>query len=124
MDEGDPRSIVNANVDELPADATIAIDRASIATGDAMSYRADAAKLLDVEVDQLTWVLALIAADRLGWLQRGEPIQPEPAQDAANGRRRHPDLGGDLLARVALSAQRLDAGAYGRWGLARQGMGP
>jgi hypothetical protein len=36
--------------------------------------------LLDIEVDKLTWVLALIAADRLGWLQRGEPIQPEPTQ--------------------------------------------
>jgi hypothetical protein len=85
-----------------------------------MSDRADAAKLLDVEVDQLARVLALIAADRLGWLQRGEPIQPKAAQDAADGRCRHPDLSGDPLARVAPSAQRLDGGTRGRWGLAWQ----
>jgi len=46
-------------VDELPADAMMAIERAGIATADAMSHRADAAKLFDVEVDQLTRVLAL-----------------------------------------------------------------
>jgi hypothetical protein len=44
--EGDAGCIVDANVDELPADATMAIDRARIATGDA-----DAAKLLDIDVD-------------------------------------------------------------------------
>ena len=84
--------------------AIMVIDRATIPTGDAMSYRADAAKLLDVEVDQLARVLALIAADRLGRLQRGEPVQPEPMQDAADGCWRYPDLGCDLLAREALPA--------------------
>ena len=39
--------------------AIMVIDRATIPTGDAMSYRADAAKLLDIEVDQLAGVLAL-----------------------------------------------------------------
>ena len=78
-----------------------------------MSYGADAAELFDVEVDQLARVLTLISAHRLCWFQRGEPVQPEPAQDAADGRCRYPDLSGDLLARVALSAQRLDDGACG-----------
>src|SRR5262249_4553712 len=91
-------------------DATMAIDRASIATGDAMSHRADAAKLLDVEVDQLTRMLALIAADRLGLLPRGEPIQPPPPPDAARAVRRQPHPRGELLACVALPAQRLDRG--------------
>ena len=98
----------------------VAIDRARVPPGDAMSHRADPAELLDIEMDKLARVLALIAADRLGRLQRGEPIQPEPVQDAADGRRRYPDFGGDLLARVALPPQSLDNGTCGRWGLAWQ----
>src|SRR6516162_7684132 len=104
LHEGDARSIIDADVDELPTDAMMAIDRATIATGDAMSHRADPAELLNIEMDQLARVLALIAADRLGRLQRGESVQPEPMQDAADGCWRYPDLGCDLLARVALPA--------------------
>ena len=107
-------------MDELPADAMVAIDRAGIPPGDAMSHRADPAELLDVEVDKLAGVLALIAADRLGRLQRGQPIQPEPAQDAADGCGRYSKFAGDLLARVALPAQRLDSGTCGCRGLAWQ----
>lgn len=61
--------------------------------------------------------LALIATDRFGWLQRCEPIQPELAQDARDGRWRYRNLGGDLLARVVLSAQRPDRGTrdHGGW---------
>lgn len=44
------------------------IDRARIAAGDAMSHRADPAELLDIKVDKLTRVLALIAADQPRWL--------------------------------------------------------
>src|SRR5262249_40432313 len=116
--------MVDTDGDELPADAMVAIDRARIATGDAMSHRADAAKLLDIEMDELAGVLALIAADRLRWLQRGEPIQPEPAQGAADGRCRYPDLDNDLLGRVGLSSQHLNGGTRGCWSLAWQGMGP
>ena len=54
----------------------VAIDRAGIPPGDAMSHRADPAELLDVEVDKLAGVLALIAADRLGRLQRGHLFRP------------------------------------------------
>jgi len=105
-------------MDELPADAVVTIDRARIPPSDAVSHRADPAEFLDIEMDKLARVLALITADRLGGLQRGEPIQPEPAQDAADGRRRDPDLGRDLLARVAMSAQSLDSGTCGKLGLA------
>ena len=45
LDEGDARSIVDADVDELPADAMMAIDRARIATSDAMPHIANAAKV-------------------------------------------------------------------------------
>jgi hypothetical protein len=40
-------------------------------------------------------------------------LSAEPAEDAADGRRRYPDLRGDLLARVALPPQRLDRGTFG-----------
>jgi hypothetical protein len=43
-------------------------------------------------------------------------LSAEPAEDAADGRRRYPDLRGDLLARVALPPQRLDRGTFGGWG--------
>jgi hypothetical protein len=46
-------------VDELPADAMVAIDSAGIPPADAMSHRADPAKLFDTEMDQFAWVLAL-----------------------------------------------------------------
>src|SRR6516162_8105883 len=46
LHEGDARSIIDADVDELPTDAMMAIDRARIATGDAMSHRADPAAWL------------------------------------------------------------------------------
>ena len=39
-----------------------------------------------------------------------------PAQDAADGRCRHPDLSGDLLARVALAAPLLMVRAFGAHG--------
>jgi hypothetical protein len=74
LDEGNAWGIVDADVDELPADAMMAIERAGIATADAMSHRADAAKLFDVEVDQLTRVLALWT----GTLHALPPLRPSP----------------------------------------------
>ena len=73
-----------------------------------MADRADAAELLDVDVDQLAGLLALVAPDRLGRLQGLELVQAEPPQNAADGGRRDAGLGGDLLARPALAAQRFD----------------
>ena len=92
----------------------------SAVAGDAVADALEAAELLDVDVDQLAGMLALVAAHRLGRLQRREPVETQPPQDAADGRRRHADLGGDLLAGVALPAQSLDGGARGRRCLAWQ----
>jgi hypothetical protein len=65
-------------------------------------------------------VLALVAAYRLGRLQGRELVDAEPQQDAADGRRRQPDLGRNLLARIALAAQNLNDSARGRRRLAWQ----
>ena len=60
LDESDARGIVDADVDELPAYAEMAVDRAPISTGDAVSHGADPAKLL--EMDEFAWALAFIGA--------------------------------------------------------------
>ena len=100
-------------MDELPADATVTVDSARISPGNAMPDGADSAELLDIDVDEFTWLLAFIAPDRLSWLQSTQLVKAQAPKDAADGRRRDPDLRSDLLARVALSAQSLDHGARG-----------
>src|SRR5262245_9917780 len=92
----------------LPTDAEVAIDHARLSSGNAMSYGADAAELLDVDVDELARVLALVAPDRFGWLQGTQLVQAQPTQNPADGRWRYAGLGGDLLACPALTAQLFD----------------
>ena len=105
----------------LPADLAMgAVALACSIAGDAMAEPIELAELLDVDVDQLTRVLALIAPDRFSRLQRGELVEAEPPQDPADSRRRDADLGGNLLAGVALPAQSLDRRALGRRCLAWQ----
>ena len=95
-DESDAGGIVDADMDELPADAEMAIDHARVSSGDAVSYGADPAELLDVEMDQFAGVLALITADGLR-LQGAQLVQSQPAQNTADGGRRDAGLGGDRL---------------------------
>ena len=78
------------------------------AAGDAMADALETAELLDVDVDQLARLLPLVASDRLGGLERGDAIEAEALEDAADGRRRDAQLGGDLLAGPPLAAQGLD----------------
>ena len=54
--------------------AMVAVDRARIPPGDAMPHRADPAEFLDIEMDKLARVLAVIATDQLGERQRGTPV--------------------------------------------------
>jgi hypothetical protein len=42
--------------------------------GDPMADGVEAAELLDIEMDDLTWGLALIAESGLGGLDRREPV--------------------------------------------------
>jgi hypothetical protein len=69
LHERDPRSIVDADMDDLPTNAVVTVDRAGISPGDAVTYRANPTELLDIEVDQFTGVLAFIASNRFGRLQ-------------------------------------------------------
>jgi hypothetical protein len=115
--EGDAGVIVDADVHVFPADAAL-ITLASAVAGDAVSDLIELTELFDVDVDQLAGMLALIAPHRLGGLERGEPIEPEPPQDAAYGSGRDRELASDLGPSVALSAQNLDGIACGLGSLA------
>ena len=55
LHEGDARSIVDADMDALPADAMVTVDYAGLSSGDAMSDGTDAAEFLDIEMDELAW---------------------------------------------------------------------
>jgi hypothetical protein len=67
--EGNARGIIDADMDELPADAMVMVDHAGLPSGDPISHRADAAELLNIEMDEIARVLAFIAPDRFGRLQ-------------------------------------------------------
>ena len=79
----------------------------------------EAAELLDVDVDHVAGMFALVAAHRFGRLQVSEPRQPGAPQHPADGGRRDADLHGDVLAGQPLAAQGDDALGHGLSGQAR-----
>src|SRR6516165_5106842 len=94
-------------MDELPADAEMAVDHAGLSSRDPMAHRADPAELLDIDVDELTRLFPLVTADGLR-LQSAQLVQAQTTQNAADGGRRDADLGRNLPARPALAPQLLD----------------
>src|SRR3981189_2203272 len=112
LGERDAGVIVDADVDELPADAaTVAL--AGPITGDAVTDLVETTELFDIDVDHIARSGPLIAAHRLARLQVADPVQSQPPQDAADGGRGNTNFSRDLLAGVALAAQCLDYGACG-----------
>jgi hypothetical protein len=76
-------------VDEFPADAAALAN----VPRDAAADLGEAGELLDIDVDQLAGMGALVAADRRGRRQILQLAQPEPAQDPTDGpARRRPVL--------------------------------
>ncbi len=65
--------IVNAHVDEIPTGAAALIWTRPIA-GDAVADTRETPELFDVDVNDLAWALALIAALRLGRLEIAYPV--------------------------------------------------
>ena len=106
--EGDARGIVDADVDELPADAAVVALACAVA-GDAVPYPVELAELFDVDVDELARPIALVTAWRLSRLQGAHPVEAEPLEDAADGGRRDAGFGGDGLAGQALTTKGFDA---------------
>ena len=74
-----------------------------------MTNGANFAELFDVDVDELAGMLALVATNRLGWLECLQAIEPEAiTKDARHGRFRDAGLARDLRARPALAPQPFD----------------
>ena len=67
-------------------------------------------EFLDVQVQQLTGVVPLVAADARGRFEGIEPVKPCPAQDSDDGGGRHSHGPRDLDPRLPLEAHRRNAG--------------
>src|SRR4051794_31482354 len=93
-------------MDELPAGA--AGPALPAVGGDTVALTLEAAELLDVDVDELARLRALVAANRLGRLERRETVEAKPLEDTADGGGRDPGLNRDLLAGPASAAQGFD----------------
>src|SRR5207248_3762133 len=75
---GQTGGIVDGNVDELPTDASSALPAV---TGDAVTDDLDAAQLLDVNMDELSGVVSLVAANGFFGIEVAEPRQALTGQD-------------------------------------------
>ena len=81
--EGDARGIVDADMDELPAEALAAASPAALASTvarDPVADAIDSAEFFDIDVDEFAGVFALIAAHRLGRLQGAQLVETEALQ--------------------------------------------
>src|SRR5512133_242411 len=65
----------------------------------------ESSQLLDVQVEQLARTAALVAHDGPGWIERGEPVQAEPAQHQADGGDRQAQFPGDARGAQAPTPQ-------------------
>src|SRR3954463_10124742 len=102
--EGHPGGVVDADVDELPSDASALALPRSVA-GDAMADPVEAAELFGIDVDQFAGMRALVAANRRGRFKRLDAVEAKAPEDAADRSRRDTDGSGDVLARPALAAE-------------------
>src|SRR5260370_34820279 len=112
--EGQARGVVDADMDELPAD-TGGVALALAVSGDAVADLIEFAELFDVDVDHLARPLALVAAGRFSRFQGAQLVEAQALEHAAHRGSRDADLGGDLLAGHPLAAQAFDAFDDFRW---------
>ena len=80
VSEAEAGVVVDADVDELPADPPAAALAGSI-LGDAVAYPIETAQFFDIDVDHLAGVIALIAAHRLRRLQVAPAVEAVAGQD-------------------------------------------
>ena len=106
LGEGEAGMVIDGDVEELPACAAGMI--ALAVAGDAVAGAHDAGELLDVEMEQIARVCALVAADGRRRRESGQPrrVAAQQAGDGGLG-----ELGGtgDLEARQLAAAQGQDA---------------
>ena len=107
LGEGHAGVVVDSDMDELPTHAS-AVALAGPVAGYAMSDPVEQAELLDVDMDHLARLLALVTAHRCSRLKSGNLTEPQALEDAAESGRRDTEFGRDLLTREALAAQQFD----------------
>ena len=104
--------------------ARLAAAMAGATAGDAMADAVEAAELLDVDVDDLAGLLALVAWPGLLRLEAGEQAEAAALEDARDAGLGDAELSRDVLLGAALTAQSLDGIGCGerRFGLAMKGV--
>src|SRR5262249_50987628 len=112
---GKPASVVDADMQALPTDPVMPIDRTSAAPSDTMGDACDPPELLGVEVQQLARARPLVAQDWHGRVDRLEVIETEPAQDLCHGQVWHAELPRDRGRAHRVSAPVFDLGNALRW---------
>jgi hypothetical protein len=109
------------DVDELPAGTRGALPAVA---GDAVADDLDAAQLLGVDVDELSGVVSLVAANGLLRVEVGQPRQTFSGQHAGHRGRTRVDSRGDLGSGLPTPAQPEDLFDNDGMGLTRRTMGP
>lgn len=110
-----------AIVKELGPDA---LDPVPAVAGDAVRGPLDLDQALDIEVHQVAGRGMLVTVGRQLRLQIADPVQLQPAQDPADGRRSELELLRDANPRPALAAQRFHLSNPFLGSLARAPMRP
>ncbi len=104
---GEPGLVIDADMDELPADAIVL---AAPGPGDAMAGLVEAGEPLDVEMAQIAGASPLIAARRRFGRERREAIQAEAHEFSGDRRAGQVKMACDLLASHPALAQAHDQG--------------
>jgi hypothetical protein len=112
--KGDAGSIINGDMDIFPPST---FDQIAAIACDAVTGPFDASKLLDIEVNELAWVSALVAARRGRRIQQSQAMEAVAAQDARDTRLGEGALACDLKAWHAQAAQGEDDGNLRWWDL-------
>jgi hypothetical protein len=89
---GQARSVIDADMDKLPARRTTGATDSSDAVADAV----DAAQLLDVQVQELSGMFFLVASRWLGRIQSFESTQTPSGEDSGHSRASQIQTSGDL----------------------------
>jgi hypothetical protein len=113
--------VIDGDVNELPAGSSTALPAVAC---DAVADDLDAAQLLGVDMDELSRMVSLVAADGFLRVEVLEPRKTLADQDAGNRGRARADARGDLGAGLPASAQPEDLIDNDRMGLTRRPMGP
>ena len=89
FDVGQAGGVVDADMHVIPAGALAAVAAGAPAEHPVPGAAANTPELLDVDVDQLAGLAALVAVGRLKRLQSRELAQPDPGEHRRDGRERH-----------------------------------